>query len=196
MKKIIIILVCSFSLLSFTYNELDGYITLFENSNSGKYFKYGKSHYFEFFAKQKEDINNQEYYVRYRRYSWGDVDTTYYRKGNTYYYHIDKKSLKESIVLPVKPVLGDNWLENDKSWSYEVIAVDQKFKTPKKKYKDCIKVNCKQLTDRDSSKSKEFYLYYSATFGFVGNVDSQGNILSYLSEVKLNAKEGESIGGN
>ncbi|RED42998.1 hypothetical protein DFQ10_107186 [Winogradskyella eximia] len=97
MKKIIIILVCSFSLLSFTYNELDGYITLFENANSGKYFKYGKSHYFEFFAKDKELINNQQYYVKYRRYSWGDVDTTYYRKGKTYYYHIVRCNTEKQL---------------------------------------------------------------------------------------------------
>jgi hypothetical protein len=193
MKKYIGILILSLILFSFT--NLNGYITLFENSNSAKYYKYGKSHYFEFFDKKKETINGKKYYVKHRKYSWGDTKTTYYRKGIENYYHIDKKTLEESIVLPVNPKLGDNWLENDKSWSYEVIAVSQKFKTRVKKYKNCIKVHCKQLTNRDKGKSKEYFLFYSPEYGYVGNTDSKGKILSYLSEVRLNAKEGEKIGG-
>ena len=195
MKKIIGILSLSLALFSFTYYNLSGYVTLFENSNSAKYFKYGKSHYFEFFDNKKEIISGKEYYVNYRKYSWGDIDTTYFRKGVKYYYHINKKTLDESIVLPVNPKLGDDWLENDNSWSYEIIAEDQKFKTPAKKYKNCVKVHCKQLINKDKEKSKEYFLFYSPKFGYVGNVDVEGNILSYLSEVKLNAKEGDKIGG-
>lgn len=195
MKQTLRILILSVAMFSFTQIEMDGYISLFENSSSAKYFKYGKSYYFESFDNNKEIIADKEYYVKYRKYGWGDVDTTYYRKGTNNYYHINKKSLEESIVLPVNPKLGDNWTENDKSWSYEVIAENQKFKTPKKKYKNCIKVHCKQLTSKDKEKSKEYFLYYSSKFGYVGNVDSRGKILSYLREVKLNAKEGDKIGG-
>ncbi|WP_156033121.1 hypothetical protein [Sediminibacter sp. Hel_I_10] len=195
MKKIIGILILSITMFSFTQIKMDGYISLFENSSSAKYYKYGKSYYFESFDNNKEIIADKEYYVKYRKYGWGDVDTTYYRKGTENYYHIDKKTLEESIVLPVNPKLGDKWTENDKSWSYEVIAEDKKFKTPAKKYINCITVNCKQLTNRNKEKAKEYVLYYSPEFGYVGNVDSKGKILSYLSEVKLNAKEGEKIGG-
>ena len=195
MKKIIGILILSVIIFSFNYIKINGFISLFENSNSAKYYKYGKNHYFEYFDNNKETIANKEYYIKYRRYSWGNVDTTYLRKGTDNYYHIDKKTLEESIVLPVNPKLGDKWMENDLSWSYEVIAEGQNFKTPAKKYKNCIKVNCKQLTNRDKGKSKEYFLYYSDKFGYIGNVDSKGKILSYLSEVKLNAKEGEKIGG-
>ncbi len=195
MKKIIGILILSITMFSFTQIKMDGYISLFENSSSAKYYKYGKSYYFESFDNNKEIIADKEYYVKYRKYGWGDVDTTYYRKGTENYYHIDKKTLEESIVLPVNPKLGDKWTENDKSWSYEVIAEDKKFKTPSKKYINCITVNCKQLTNRNKEKAKEYVLYYSPEFGYVGNVDSKGKILSYLSEVKLNAKEGEKIGG-
>ncbi|WP_417291079.1 hypothetical protein [Corallibacter sp.] len=195
MKKIIGILILSVIMLSFTQIKMNGYISLFENSSSAKYYKYGKSYYFEFFDNNKEIIADKEYYVRYRKYGWGDIDTTYYRKGTENYYHIDKKTLEESIILPVNPKLGDKWTENDKSWSYEVIAEGQKFKTPAKKYKNCIKVNCKQLINNNKEKSKEYFLYYSPEFGYVGNVNSKGKILSYLSEIKLNAKEGEKIGG-
>ncbi|MEW2921119.1 hypothetical protein AB1A65_06595 [Muricauda sp. ANG21] len=195
MSKIIGILILSMTLFSFTYVKLGGYITLFEDSSSAKYYKYGKSHYFEYFDNNREIINRKEYFVRYRKYGWGDIDTTYYRKGTDNYYHIDKKTLEESIALPISPKLGDNWIENDKSWSYEVIAIKQKFKTPAKRYKDCIKVHCKQLTNKNKEKSKEYFLFYSPEFGYVGNVDSKGTILSYLSEIKLNAKKGEKIGG-
>ncbi|MBL1233541.1 MAG: hypothetical protein P1U44_01920 [Vicingaceae bacterium] len=194
MRKIIGIIILSITLLSFTYMKFSGYITLFENSNSAKYYKYGKSYYIEFFNNDKEVIGEKEYFVKYRKYSWGDIDTNYYRKGVDNYYHIDKKTLKESIILPINPKLGDNWMENDKSWSYEVVADNQKFKTPIKKYKNCIKVHCKQLTNKDKEKSNEYFLFYSPKFGFVGNVDSKDKILSYLSEVKLNAVEGEKIG--
>ena len=195
MKKTFGLLITLFFLVSFSSKDLEGYITLFENSNSAKYYKYGKTHYFEYFANEKENINGNEYYVEFRKYGWGDIDTTYYRKGTEYYYHINKKTLEESIVLPINPKVGDSWMENDKSWSYKVIGNEQKFKTPAKKYKNCIKVHCKQLTNRDKNKNKEYFLFYSPEFGYVGNVDSKGKILSYLSEVKLNAKEGGKIGG-
>ncbi|QNK77957.1 hypothetical protein H7F37_02390 [Winogradskyella sp. PAMC22761] len=194
MKKIIPIIILAVLLVAFKDQELKGYITLFEDGSSAKYYKYGDSHYFESFANNKETIGDKEYYVRYRKYGWGTVDTTYYRKGSENYYHINKKTLEESIILPVNPKVGDQWLEHDNSWSYEVIADQQKFKTPANKYKNCIKVRCKQLTNKDKRKNKEYLLYYSPEFGFVGNVDSKGKILSYLSDVKLNAKEGEVIG--
>lgn len=195
MKRTIGILALGITLLSFNSSNLNGFITLFEKPNNAKYYKYGKSHFFESFDKDKEVFNGKEYYVKYRRYSWGTIDTTYYRKDSKNYYHIDKKTMKESIVLPVNPNLGDNWMEHDKSWSYEIIDIKQKFKTPAKNYKNCIKVLCKQLTNRDKNKRAEYLLYYSPEFGYVGNVDSNGNILSYLSEVILNAKEGDKIGG-
>lgn len=196
MKKTAGILVLSILLFSFSYAKWQGYVTLFDNANSGKYYVYGKSHYFEYFDNEKQIIGDKEYYIKYRRYGWGKIDTTYYRKGTYNYYHIDKNTHIESIVLPINPKLGDRWKESDESWSYEVIADDQKFKTPGKKYKNCVKVHCKQLTNRDSKKSKSYFLFYSPEFGYVGNVDSNGKVLSYLKEVKLNAKEGDKIGGN
>ncbi len=194
MKKIVIVLFISVILCSFTYCSINGYITLFEDSSSAKYFKYGKSHYFEYFDNEKETLNSKQYYVCYRTYGWGDVDTTYYRKDDVNYYHFDKKTMSESVSLPISPKLGDKWFESDKSWSYEVISVDEKFKTPAKKYKNCVKVHCLQLTNKNKEKSKEYFLFYSPEFGYVGNVNSQGKVLSYLSQVKLNAKEGEIIG--
>jgi hypothetical protein len=194
MKKTIGILTLSLILFSFNTKSLNGFITLFENSSSAKYYKYGKNFYFEYFDNNKDVINKKEYYIRYRKYSWGKIDTAYYRKDNDNYYHLDRKTLEESIVLPIKPELGDKWFENDKSWSYEIIAVGKKFKTKTKKYKNCIKVLCKQLTSRDKLKNKEYYLYYSPKFGYIGNTNEKGKILSYLNEIKLNSKEGDKIG--
>lgn len=195
MKNIGIVLITSIIMLSFTNTELNGYITLFDSADNAKYYAYGKSHYFEYFDNKKKTISEKKYHIKYRKYSWGDIDTTFIRKGKSNYYHIDKKTLKESIILPVAPKIGDKWLENDKSWSYEVIAEQQKFKTPKKKYTNCIKVHCKQLTNRDKQKNKEYYLFYSPEYGYIGNVDAKGKTLSYLSDIKLNAKEGDKLGG-
>ncbi|MEP2278833.1 hypothetical protein [Maribacter sp.] len=195
MRKIIGILILAATLYSFTQMKMSDYITLFDDSSSGKYYKYGESFYFESFDNNKEVINEHEYFIKYRKYGWGDIDTTYYRKGTDYYYHINRYTFEESIVLPTNPKVGDSWMENDQSWSYEIISDRQKFKTPAKKYINCIKVHCKQLTNRDKKKNQEYFLFYSPEFGFVGNVDSKGKTLSYLSEIKLNAREGEKIGG-
>ncbi len=180
---------------SFFQQKIDGFITLFEDSSSAKYYRYGKTNYFEYFDDQKKNFKGNEYYVRYRKYGWGDVDTTYYRKGKEFYFHFDKETTLESKLLPVNPRLGDKWTESDGSWSYEVIAVDQKFKTPKKKYPNCIKVHCRQITNRNKEKSKEYFLFYSPKYGYVGNIDKNGKVLSYLSQVTLNAKTGDKMNG-
>ncbi|WFO17107.1 hypothetical protein M601_005055 [Cellulophaga baltica 4] len=127
MKNIGIVLITSIVLLSFTKTKLNGYITLFDSADNAKYYTYGKSHYFEYFDNKKKTIAGKKYHIKYRKYSWGNIDTTFIRKGKSSYYHIDKKTLEESIILPVTPKLGDKWLENDKSWSYEVIAEQQKI---------------------------------------------------------------------
>ena len=49
MKKAIGIIILSTTIFSFTQMKMDGYISLFENSSSAKYYKYGKSYYFESF---------------------------------------------------------------------------------------------------------------------------------------------------
>ncbi|WP_435625691.1 hypothetical protein [Flagellimonas sp.] len=183
-------------LSSFIQQEINGYITLFEDSSSAKYYRYGKTNYFEYFDNQKENFDGNTYYVRYRKYGWGDVDTTYYRKGKDFYFHFDKKTSMESKLMPVQPRLGDKWEESDGSWSYEVIETNKKFKTPKKKYMDCVKVHCLQLTNKNKEKSKEYFLFYSPKYGYVGNTDADGNVLSYLSQVKLNAKTGDKMTGN
>ncbi|MEM8508459.1 MAG: hypothetical protein AAF717_11545 [Bacteroidota bacterium] len=194
--KIALIPIVTISLSLTEQQKIEGYIRLFEDASSAKYFTYGKTNYYEYFSNEKETINGTEYYVRFRKYGWGKVDTTYYRKGERYYLHFNKKVNQESKLLPLEPRKGDTWTESDNSWSYEVIAIEQKFKTLKEKYANCIKVHCVQLTGRDKEKSKEYFLYYSPKYGYFGNTDGEGKVLSYLSDFKLNAKTGDKLGGN
>jgi len=147
----------------------------------------------EFFMDEKKEINGKLYYVEIRKYSFGGADTTYIRKSDVNYLQFNRITNSESILLPLSPKIGDNWLENDGSWKYEVIEVDKTFKTPIKSYEDCILVSCKQLTNRDLNKNEEYLIYYSKDFGFVGNVDKENNILSYLKEIKLNKKNGDKV---
>ena len=192
MKKIILAFILVIT-MSFCFLEDNNYYLLFDNANNIKLFKYGKHYYYEYFTDEKKEINGNLYYVEIRKYSFGDVDTTYIRKSDINYLQFNRKTNSESILLPLIPKKGDNWLENDGSWKYEVIEEKATFKTPNKTYENCILVKCKQLTSRDSEKNEEYLLYYSKDFGFVGNVDKEKNVLSYLNEIKLNTKKGDKI---
>lgn len=192
MKKIILVFVIIFT-MSFSLISDNNYYLLFEKANNIKLFKYGKHYYYEYFMDEKKEINGNLYYVEIRKYSFGDIDTTYIRKSDINYLQFNKTSNSESILLPIKPKIGDNWLENDGSWKYEVIEENAIFKTSNKNYDNCILLKCSQLTNRDSDKNEEYLLYYSKDFGFVGNVDKEKNVLSHLKEIKLNTKKGDKI---
>ncbi len=191
-KKILLVIVLII-IMSFKFINDSDYILLFEKANNIKLYKYGKHHYYEYFMDDKKEINGNLYYVGIRKYSFGDIDTTYIRKSDINYLQFNRITNSESVLLPITPKIGDNWLENDGSWKYEVIEEKATFKTSYKNYDDCILVKCNQLTNRDFDKDEEYLLYYSKEFGFVGNVDKEKKILSYLKEIKLNTKTGDKI---
>lgn len=173
--------------------KTDNYFPLFESASTAKYFKMGNSSYLDYFLDKKIQFGENEYNVRIRKYSWGVIDTAYFREDDKYYYHYYPKVNKESIFLPKIVSIGQKWLEEDKSWSYEIIGIDEKLETPKEKYKDLVVVECYQITDRDKDKSKVYHMYYARDIGMVGSVNN-GKLTSYLSEIKKNSKKGETIG--
>ncbi len=168
----------------------DNYLTFYEESNTAKYFKMGNSTYLDYFLKVKVKFGDNEYYARIRKYSWGKTDTSYFREGEKNYFHFDPKTNSESVVLPKQIKLGQKWFEADSSWSYEIIGIDEKLETPLKKYKGLIVIECIQLTSRDKLKSKVYHLYYAEGLGMIGSVNN-GQLTSYLAELKVNAKGGE-----
>lgn len=171
----------------------DNYLPFYDKPNTAKYFKTGNNYYLDYFLSDKYKFGEYEYYAKIRMYSWGDTDTTYYREDDQNYYHFDPKVDRESIVLPKTITMGQKWLEADSSWSYEIIGIEEKLQTPVKKYKGLIVIECIQLTGRDKNKSKVYHLYYAKGLGFIGSVNN-GDLRSYLAEVKKNAKDGEIIG--
>lgn len=192
--KFFLFVFASFILFAFRgINSESNCILLFEKANNIKFYQYGKSAYYEFFLDEKKKFKGNEYYVQLRRYSWGDTDTTYVRKAETNYMKYDKSEQNESMLLPIEPMLGDNWKDKDGNWEYKVIEKDLTFKTPIRNYRNCIKLKCQQLTNSSPKKDQTYYLYYSREFGYVGNVDENNKILSYLKIITLNAKAGESI---
>ncbi len=122
------------------------YLTFYEDANTTKYFKMGNSTYLDYYLADKVKFRIYEYYVRIRKYSWGDTDTSYFREDDQNYYHFDPKVNSESIVMPKEIIQGQKWLEADSSWSYEVIGIDEKLSTPAKNYKGLIVIECVQLT--------------------------------------------------
>ncbi len=180
---VMVVFLCSFLL----GNEAEYYI-LQEDSKTVKYFQYGKGSFLTYYSDSKEKIANQEYYVHVTEYAWGPIDSSYIRMGDDFFYHYSKKVKAESILLPRNPIIGFKWWENDSSWMYTVLKTDQLFTTPVKSYPNCILVECKQLTGRDKHKRPFYFLYYAKGIGYVGNVDSHGNVLSYLKEITTTSK--------
>lgn len=173
--------------------DANNYIVFFENSNSANYYRMEDGAYLDYYLPNKVKFGDHEYYVRVRKYSWGSVDTAYFRENDHYYLHYDPKTQKESVVLPKQVELGQKWLEADSSWSYEIIGFDKKLKTPAKTYKGLIVVECIQLTNRDKLKDKVYHLYFAKGLGLVASARYE-ELTSYLSIVKIGAKEGETIG--
>ncbi len=195
MKHIIIVSIFIFaSGLSLGQSKsANNYIIFFDESNSARYYKMGSRSYVDYFLFEKVKFDDIEYYARIRTYSWGDSDTAYFREDDKFYYSYHPKRNAESVVLPKMVTLGQQWLEADSSWSYEIIGVSNKLDTPSKKFKDCIVIECIQLTNRDKEKSKEYHMYYAKGIGLVGSVNNE-KLTSYLSEVKKKAKDGDQIG--
>lgn len=182
-------------LFSFTLKSGQGeYFIINQNPNFARYFHYGKKSYVEYFLDKKQKMGPHEYSVRIRKYSWGDIDTAYYRMDEEKFYHYNKLIRAESIVIPRSPVINQQWFESDSSWVYTIIKTGQTLQTPLKKYKNCVIVECRQLTGRDPEKSQGYYLYYSKGNGYVGNINDKGVVLSYLKEIVKNASEGAKIG--
>lgn len=193
------ILILSFITLlkSLTFGQTksaENYIIFYEEPNTAKYFKMGKSAYLDYYLLNKVKFGDNEYYANVTNYSWGQTDTAYYREDTENYYHFNPKVNSESIVLPKKIIMGQKWLESDSSWSYKIIGIDNELQTPVEFYKELIVIQCTQLTGRDKNKSKTYHIYYKKGIGMVGSV-IDGKLISYLAEIKKNVKKGEKIGG-
>ena len=171
----------------------DNYFFMYEGPNTAKFFKMGENVYLDTYLSDKARFGDREYFTSVRMYSWGDTDTAYYREDEHNYIHFDPASGSESIVLPKACEVGKKWLEADKSWSYEVIGINEKLKTPAKTYKGLIVIECVQLKNRDKNKDKIYHMFYAEGIGLVGSKNN-GKLTSYLAEYKRGAKEGEAIG--
>jgi hypothetical protein len=182
-------------LTSFCYGQTKSIknFTLLEESKTARYYKMAGGSYLDYYLPDKVIFNEKDYYVKIRKYSWGDDHTSYYREDDINYYHYDPKKNTESILLPKQITMGMKWLEADSSWSYEVIDIDKKLKTPLKDYNNLTVIECKQLTNRDKDKYKTYHMYYAEGFELIGSVNS-GHLTSYLSHIKKDAKAGDKIG--
>jgi hypothetical protein len=192
-KKLIFIYVLIIGSISFILPNSD-YFQIFTNSSTGSYYQYGKNSYFEYFLNEKFKFKEKEYFGRVRQYSWGTIDTTYFRRGEKFFCRYNTKTKLESIELPITPTKNQKWKEADGSWQYQILKVNCEFKAVKKTFKNCILVECKQVTNKDKDKSTIYYLYYSKNLGYVGNSTKNGKVLSYLKERKKNSQQGDIIG--
>lgn len=197
MKKTLSLLI--FALISHLgYSQTkngEGYFRFFDQANNAKLFEMvaSSASYLDYFLEEKKNFNGNDYHVRIRNYDYlNKLDTAYFREDDSNYYHFDPKNNSESIVLPKQLEMGQIWYESDRSWSYEVIGIDEVLDTPAKKYKGLIVIDCVQLNNRDKNKSNNYQMYYAKDLGLVGG-SVNGILSSYLSQVVTNAKEGEKV---
>jgi hypothetical protein len=180
MKALVIVLLC-FNLIDCFAQTIntDKYYSIYSPESKDKHFVMANHSYIDSFKPDAKIFDGKKFYPRIRKYSWGSIDTAYYREDSENYYHFDTKINKESIVLPKKLTLNQIWYESDSSWSYQLIKIKDVLKTPAKKYKDLIVVECKQLKNRDTNKSSVYHIFYAKNYGMVASVSSN-KIISYL----------------
>lgn len=166
------------------------YIPLTKQDGLTKVFKAGNNTFEDYFIEGISVLNGKEYFIKVRKYSWGSVDTSYYREDELNYYHFDKKNGKESIVMPKNIIVGHTWLEADSSWYYEVSSINEVLQTPSSKYTDVVVLKCMQMTNRDKNKGQIYFIYYAKDFGMVGSA-SNGKLHAWLSEVRKEKPKGK-----
>ena len=137
----------------------------------------------EYFTKKTEVIGDKEYTVKIIADAYGKKTMSYVRKGAYYFYQYDPRTSTEGVLVPINPKMGETWISADKSMKYEVIALEQRFQTPVKKYKKAIWI--KGIPNRNPygiQRAKQ-YLHYVRGEGLVAMTDARGEFLKYLSEI-------------
>ena len=129
-------------------------------------------------------INGKKYYKIQRTYSWNKPSIDYSRNENGGHFSYDDKSKGESVVIPKNIKVGYTWKQCDKSWEYEILAINTPLKTPTTNYTGLLKIRATQLTNRDQLKKSEYHLYFKKG---VGKVAAKGNgqLMTYLIKSKI-----------
>ncbi len=182
MKKVVIF--ASLVLLAaFAKGQSKEYFVIENSSKVGRIYLMGKDSFIDYFTDQQEQIGEHTYSVRIRQYSWNKFDTAYYRAGEKNYVSCNRKTGKETVEIPKKPVVGQSWYESDSSWVYTVSSTNTRLSTPVKKYKNLLEIQAIQVTSRDKQKYTTYRNFYARGIGYVGSI-VDGKLLSYLKEIK------------
>lgn len=105
-------------------------------------------------------MNGKSYYKVERTYSWDKKSIDYSRNEDGVHYSYDDKTKAESVVIPKDLKVGKTWKQYDESWEYEILGINESLETPSESYSGLLKIKATQLTNRDTSKSNEYYLYF------------------------------------
>ena len=103
MKKIILGFILIIT-MSFCLLEDNNYYLLFEKANNIKLYKYGKHYYYEYFMDEKKEINGNLYYVEIRKYSFGDIDTTFIRKSDINYLQLQEGEISQILSSTIDEI--------------------------------------------------------------------------------------------
>jgi hypothetical protein len=127
-----------------------------------------KSYFTDRISVNKMKLQNNDYFLRIRTYSNGDVDTLYYRIENNSAIYLNKKTMLESVELPGAVEENQKWYSTDSAYIYQITDVDAKLQTPKKVYKHLIELKAQQYATIDSTRDISEKYYFAKGIGLVG----------------------------
>jgi hypothetical protein len=134
----------------------------------------------------KKTFSGESYNVIVRKYSWGQIDTSYVKGGvDGAVYFFDVESNSSSLEVPADPQISYEWDSPSNSWHYEIVDINATFETPEMTFRDCVVIRSDQINVADSTKYPSYLVYYSRGIGFVGSKVGT-EIVSYLATWKLN----------
>jgi len=134
------------------------------------FFKMGNHSFVDEITRDNVKFDGKTYFESLRTYSWGTIDTSYYRTGTdgaTYYR--DPKSKQESIEIPAQPKPGQSWISSDKAWKYTIVDTSRTFKALQKEFNNCLLIKAEQISGRDKDKLAVYENYYLSGVGYVGS---------------------------
>lgn len=164
-----------------TYCQTVKYFFIPATSTTEILYSMGTATFKDYYLSETVVINNKNYSVRVRDYSWGEKDTAYFRLGADGFYSCSKSGF-ETMEIPNNPINGRKWIAADSSWCFEIINIKATLVTPEKRYYNLIEVVASKVTSGNDRQYDQYHNFYASEIGYVGSMVN-GKLLNYLKTI-------------